>query len=305
MAYTNYPNGITSFGVPIFGGPIVPAGNVYWVKKTTDSDYNIFRDERLTTYADGTNSIYNTIQAAITAATSGRGDIIYVLPGEYNEDITHTKTFLRIVGVGARHSVRITGTSAGTKTAMTLSGVQDAGLYNLNLEGRTSSGSALVLTGQIRRVEVLGCKIHGGDQAIKIDVPASSQTVDVRFEDNVIANSAIGFNISYSGGDPCHQIVIKDNLFSKITTDCIVENGATHDLSIYGNTFAASDGTEPTQFLDIDTTGTTGFVANNMFHTTVFSTAKFGIADGVLFANNISQAENPSAAVGGTSGRPD
>lgn len=305
MAYTNYPNGITSFGVPIFGGPIVPAGNVYWVKKTTDSDYNIFRDERLTTYADGTNSIYNTIQAAITAATSGRGDIIYVLPGEYNEDITHTKTFLRIVGVGARHSVRITGTSAGTKTAMTLSGVQDAGLYNLNLEGRTSSGSALVLTGQNRRIEVVGCKIHGGDSAIKIDVPALSQTVDVRFEDNIIANSAIGLFIDYSGGDPCHQIHLKGNTFSKITTDCIVEDGATHDWQILGNYFTAADGTEPTQFLDIDETGSTGFVANNFFATTVFSTAKFAIASGVLFANNISQAENPSAGVGGTSGRPD
>jgi hypothetical protein len=269
------------------------AANIYYVS-TNGNDANS---------GESWDEAFLTVQAAHDAASEG--DLILVAPGEYDEDIEITTGKISIVGAGPRHSIRITGTSAGTKTAMTLTGVQDVGLYNLNLEGRTSSGSALVYTGQIRRVEVAGCKIHGGDQAVLISAPASSQTVDVRFEDCVIANSAIGISINYSGGDPCHQIVVTKCLFSKITADCIVENGATHDISIYDNVFAASDGTEPTQFLDIDTTGTTGFVAKNVFHTTIFSTAKFAIATGVLFAGNISEAENPSTNVGGTSGRPD
>jgi hypothetical protein len=298
-------NQLTRYGaiakaIPYLG----PQGRLFIVTPS-DADYIGDLQSAFPPDGDGVVRLHTTWQGAHDAAVADRGDVIMGAKGEYDEDITITKSGITLMGMGPRHSVRITGTSAGTKTAMTLSGVQDVALYNLNLEGRTSSGSALVLTGQIRRIEAKGCKIHGGDSAIKIAVPASAQTVDVRFEDNIIANSAIGLFVDYSGGDPCHQIHLKGNTFSKITTDCIVEDGATHDWQIFDNYFTAADGTEPTQFLDIDETGSTGFVANNYFATTVFSTAKFAIADGVLFANNISQAENPSAAVGGTSGRPD
>jgi hypothetical protein len=287
---------LVTFGVPFTGASLLfpTLGDTWYVDGTNG-----------TAGAQGNQSDrpLSTVQAAVNKASSG--DTILIAPGEYDEDVTISTGGILLVGAGPRHSVRITGTSAGTKTAVTVSGVSDVGLYNLNLEGRTSSGSALVLTGQVRRFSATVCKLHGGDQAVKLAAPASGQVVDVRFDQCVIANSAIGVSINYSGGDPAHQIVLDDCYFSKITTDCVVENGATHDLTITNCVFAASDGTEPTQFLDIDTSGTTGFVANNVFCTTVFSTAKFGIASGVLFANNVSQAENPSANVGGTSGRPD
>ena len=243
-----------------------------------------------------------TVQKAATAI--GERGVIFVAPGEYDEDVILSTSKVKIIGVGSNHSVRITGTSAGTATALTLSGVSDVGIYNLNLEGR-SGGAGLSFTGQIRRVDIEGCKLHGGTNALQILVPASSQTVDITIRDNLIANATNGININYSGGDPCHQIKILGNLFSKIVTDNIVENGVTHDYIISGNVFGMNNTSESTQFLDIDETGTNGFVTDNLFATTVFSTAKFAIATGVLFANNISEQENLSANVGGTNGRPD
>jgi hypothetical protein len=248
---------------------------------------------------------YQTIQAAVNAASAG--DVILIAPGEYDEDVTISTAQLTIVGAGPRHSVRVTGIatgSGGTATAMTVAGASDVNLLNLNLEGR-AGGGGLLTTGQIRRLQVTACKLHGGTNALEFRSASGAQVVDVRVEGCVLANATNGLNITYSGGDAGHQIYVRDCLFQKIVTDCVVQNGATHDITIQGSTFTAVDGTEPTQFLDIDDVGTTGLVADNFFHTTVFSTAKFAIAAGVLFAGNVSQAENPSAGVGGTSGRPD
>ena len=283
------------FGVPAAGGGLVlpTLGDTWFVNgghtgqfgRGTDFDHPLA-----------------TIQAAHDGAAAG--DLIMVAPYEYDEDVIVTKSKLTLLGCGPRGSIRITGTAAGTATAMTMTGTQDCGLYNLNLEGRTG-GSGLKVTGQTRRLEIKGTKIGGNDQAILLDVPAGSQFVDVRVDDCVVADAAIGINVDYSGGDPGHKLVVRKTLFQKITTDCIKENGATHDYAIYGNIFAANDGTEPTRFLDIDETGTTGFVSDNSFHTTLLAASKFAIAAGVLWVNNKVQAELPGLAAYGTNGRPD
>lgn len=253
-------------------------------------------------YVDGTNGVAGnegkswgnpvaTITQAVAKATAGAGDVIFVAPGEYDEDVTVDVSQVSLVGVGPRHSVRVTGVALGTSTALTLDGVQDVGVYNLNLEGR-SGGSGIELSGQIRRAQVSGCKLHGGAQAVHLYSAAGAQIVDVRFEDNVIANSAIGINMDYLNGDPSHQIVVKGNFFSKITTDCIVEDGATHDWNVYDNVFSSSDGSEATRFIDLDSVGSTGLVANNIFATTtsVDQQAKFALASGVLFVANATEA---------------
>lgn len=250
----------------------------------------------------GWDSALSAVQAAVDQADEG--DLILIAPGEYDEDVVVATPRLQLAGVGPRHSVRITGVAAGTSTPMTITGVSEVGLYNLNLEAR-SGGDGLLMQGQLRRCEIATCKIHGGTNAIRIAVAGGGQPVDLRFEENVLGNATNGFSVDYAGGDPGHQLKLLGNTFERIVTDCILEDGATHDWLIAHNIFTANDGTEPTRFLDIDAVGSTGFVTKNVFHTTVFSTAKFAIASGVLFAGNESQAENPSAAVGGTFGRPD
>lgn len=272
-----------------------PSGTAWYVNGSTGADSGSH---------DGKSwaQPFDTIAHAESVASAG--DVIFVAPGEYNEDITIDVSQLSIVGVGSRHSVRVTGTSAGTKTAVTISGVNEVGLYNLNLEGRTSSGSALVFTGQVRRVEVKDCKIHGGDQAIKVSSASGGQTVDVRFEDCVIANSAIGVNVVYSGGDPCHQLYFKDCEWLKITTDCVKENGATHDYTFIRPVFGLSDGSEPTRILDIDETGTTGQIIDPRFCTTLFASSKIAIASGVMIIGWRTERE-VEATDGGTNGRPD
>ena len=42
MAYTNYPNGLTSFGIPLVGSGMIPTspGKILFVNYTTGSDAN-------------------------------------------------------------------------------------------------------------------------------------------------------------------------------------------------------------------------------------------------------------------------
>ncbi len=104
MGLTNYSNGISSFGIPVFGttapftaGPIT--GNVWFVNTSTGID---------TLSGGGGNSPsapLKTLSYAITQATASNGDIIYILPGSTVtiSDATSTafnKAGITIVGLG-------------------------------------------------------------------------------------------------------------------------------------------------------------------------------------------------------------
>jgi hypothetical protein len=94
MPLTNFPNGITSFGVPVLGGGYAPIfGDIYGVDGTYGNDGN-------------TGSIdkpFATIQAAMNeqiAKTQGKGDAIYVNPGTYAESLVADLTGVQIIGTG-------------------------------------------------------------------------------------------------------------------------------------------------------------------------------------------------------------
>lgn len=70
MTYTNFPSGITSFGIPTFGsGGLLPfTGSYFWVNETTGSDGN----------TGGASDPFKTLARAINAATANNGDVIFI-----------------------------------------------------------------------------------------------------------------------------------------------------------------------------------------------------------------------------------
>ncbi len=109
---TNFPNGVSSFGVPVMGGNNIPTttGNYWFVSSASGvgSDAN-----------DGKSTLtpFATLAAAISAATASNGDVIVLMPG-YAQTIvgaagqTVAKAGLTIVGLG-------TGTARPTFTFTT------------------------------------------------------------------------------------------------------------------------------------------------------------------------------------------
>ena len=96
MSYiTDFPNGISSFGVPAAGvsnSSFMGFGDTYFVDGTSGSD---LQDGR------SVGTAKKTIQAAVTlqiANASGRGDTIYVMPGTYAESITGDLSQCRLIG---------------------------------------------------------------------------------------------------------------------------------------------------------------------------------------------------------------
>lgn len=78
MGLTNFPNGISSQGVPVVGA----TGNVYFVSSVIGSDGNRGTD---------TSKPFATINKATSAATASNGDIVYVMQGHV-EDLADTST---------------------------------------------------------------------------------------------------------------------------------------------------------------------------------------------------------------------
>lgn len=88
------------FAMPGAGAsPIISVfgGQVRYVKKTTDADYGPFYAQHYQLLPDGTSSMYNTVQSAVNAASAN--DRIYVLPGDYAENVTISKNSLAMIGV--------------------------------------------------------------------------------------------------------------------------------------------------------------------------------------------------------------
>ena len=99
MGLTNYPNGITSFGVPVLGGSgEVTTGDILFVDSTATNatDGNL---------GDSPESPLATLNGALTRATANNGDIVYLMPG-HAEDVTSAtshvidKAGIKFIGLG-------------------------------------------------------------------------------------------------------------------------------------------------------------------------------------------------------------
>lgn len=92
MALTNYPSGLSSFGVPLIGGgpnSVVTTGLVFFVRATigNNSPYN-----PSTTQGTSPDTPFATIAYAIGQCRAAKADVIYVMPG-------HVETISAAAGI--------------------------------------------------------------------------------------------------------------------------------------------------------------------------------------------------------------
>ncbi len=118
MGLTNFPFGVSSFGVPLIGsGNYTTTGNVFFV------------DSGATNASDNTSSgnkevPFLTIEYAFGRCTSSNGDIIFVMPG-HTEDIDGAAAInadvagVRVVGLGEGRN-RPTLTASNTASTVTV-----------------------------------------------------------------------------------------------------------------------------------------------------------------------------------------
>jgi hypothetical protein len=89
MGLTKFPNGVSSFGMPIIGsGPVMTTGNVFFV----DSGASGGTGSNQPTSGKDTANPFITIDYAVGQCSANNGDIIFVMPG-------HTETVIAAMGL--------------------------------------------------------------------------------------------------------------------------------------------------------------------------------------------------------------
>ena len=115
MSLTKFPNGVSSYGLPVIGGAHVTTGNIFFVDSNTGSGSYDGRDK---------DHPFGTVTQALAKCTANRGDIIYVMPGHLESaDVNVNKAGVSIIGLGhggLRPRFQLT-TSDGTSGSMEIS----------------------------------------------------------------------------------------------------------------------------------------------------------------------------------------
>jgi hypothetical protein len=105
MTTTNFPNGITSYGMPVLGGAggIPFTGNYYFVNYATGADGN-----------DGSaSSPMKTLSAAYTRCTSGNNDVVFIV----GDGGTAASQRLSATFTWAKNATHLIGVTAPTAIA--------------------------------------------------------------------------------------------------------------------------------------------------------------------------------------------
>lgn len=267
-----------------------PQGKVFIVAPTSKAYFgdlgNTFPAD-----TDGAERLFSTVQGAVNAVSSGRGDAVIVCPGSYDEAVTVTKSSFSIVGLGGRGNAGI-APSATNGVALTIDGTaartSDVTLVNVGCEGN-GTGGGLYVFGNIRRIRVEGCKLEGGAFGAKFESTAAGSVADTRITDSELAWTTTGIHITVTGGgDPVTQTYIAGNHFHDTADQAILSDLVhTAALWIYDNKFSGNeDGTEPANdYVEASVADSTGEVAGNYVNAANAASA-WNLATGIKAIGN-------------------
>lgn len=158
MSLTNFPNGISSFGLPVLGGGGIPAtpGTIFFVDYTLGSDGNSGKS---------INKPFKTVAKAYDACTTNKDDVI-VLMGNASHALTEMLTvsknrvhFIGIDGSDGRFYGQNAKISLGVTTAATDIGtIKNTGVRN--------SFTNIKFTNANTVTEGIYCFVEGGEYTV-------------------------------------------------------------------------------------------------------------------------------------------
>ena len=159
MTLTNFPNGISSFGVPVLGsGNMIPptGGKVFFVDYTNGSDGN---------NGTSTTTPFKTVEYAYTQVTSGNDDIIALMGSA-----THVLSAMLTVSKSRVHFVGIDGTNGrlyGQNAKISLTATSGAtNVFTMKNTGVRNSFTNIKFINSSTVTQGLYCVGEGGEYAV-------------------------------------------------------------------------------------------------------------------------------------------
>lgn len=181
MGLTHFPHGISSFGIPIYGGGLIGpgAGKVFHLvtsKVSTNLYWNKLNEDRV-----DPNTIFSSLTDAYAAMTSDQNDALLVYPGNHLQtaSLTWAKNATKIIGVGSPNQAYQprTLTSGGVRLATTTANVAEilnitghyVEMYGIGTENYADDADNLAdvkITGKNFYAE--SCSFRGGDATTQV-----------------------------------------------------------------------------------------------------------------------------------------
>jgi len=231
MSLTNYPNGVTSFGVPVMGGGGIPAmyGNVYFVDYRNGLDGNDGKTKTLP---------LKTLSAAYAKCTTNNNDVILIDgDSEVTEDgkLTWSKNRIHVVGLGSGmfHAQRsrigqsATGIAAAIDCTIEVSGTGNS-FENLKISNAgTDAASVACLIDSGEANTYINCsfmKLSDLDETAVSDAVFrgdSSTFIACEFGADTLAQTVARPTVRFksSGGTRCKHLLMRDCQFSCASSD--------------------------------------------------------------------------------------
>jgi len=259
---TAFPNGVSSFGVPVVGGSLpTTLGTTFFVNSVTGS--NSFSGK---TPANP----FATIDYAVGQCTASKGDIIVVMP-EHSENISSATSLVvdvagvSIIGLGRgrnRPQLHFTATAGSIE--------MDAANTRLSNVVLLASVSAVVVGINVDADNVMldnlefGYVDTGDDFITMLDIDAFdyANVVNCRFLTEAAAGCAEAIRL-----DDCHFVQIRNNWFSGNFSDsAIVGEGALGTDLLLADNYIYNGDTGAANGIDINV-AFTGIISNNRIGT--------------------------------------
>ena len=311
MSLTNFPNGITSMGVPILGGQgLLTQGTSFFVDPVNGSDGNSGLDIK--------NAIA-TLSKAQSLATANQNDVVYYFPGSAGltetAKVSWAKNFVHLVGVAAPV---VTAGRARIKTTATTSPMWDitgsgCGFYNLQWFHGVADAGALVnvqVTGE--RNYFQDCHFAGIGNATQDATDAASLFINAGAE-NLFRHCTIGLDTIGRGSGVNAELRFDGKAARNVFEDCLftcfvdtdthlfvqeVDIEGTASYTLYKHcmfwAFNQNDTTPMVQAFNVSATGQTR-------HHLLFDCQSMGITDWLTTGNsrvNISPNSATATAAG-------
>ena len=211
MPLTHFPNGVSSFGMPVLGGGgLMTTGTVLFV----DSGHPRASDGNLGTETKP----YATIDAAISSGriAANNGDVIFVAPG-HAETVTTAITFdvagVRVVGLGWGRS-RPAITPSGAIDTVTIT-ANNCWLENVRIIGQAADSTASINI-NADDFTCVNCVIEqGATPLIGVTVEGGDR---FRFQDCMFMGTAAGpdVGIDFESSDITKDWVVEDCTFNYV-----------------------------------------------------------------------------------------
>lgn len=294
MALTNFPHGLSSFGIPVLP-PLgsITTGSVFFVDSATGSNGNTGKSP---------SKAFATLDYAIGRCTANKGDVIYVMPN-------HAETVTGIGGIAAD-----------------IAGISIIGLGTYNQRPRFLMDGATTVTFAVSAADVTIRNIVMASGHLLVatgfDVTGKGCWIDnVEFADNTTAenwgspvkatgaaNTADGLKVTNCRWVPLVATVnslefieITDDLDGlQVIGNIIICEGTATPLILQAGTkvmtnvfiawnFLSHKMTAGALFLSNGGTGNSGIVAHNRFgHADVTTTHDWGAVTGLRLFDNLS-----------------